>query len=75
MKHSNLPKLSGVLRAEQTSVWAHSEVIQAETLVEMEVSAVEPAVLQDLTPTVEKTVQHVFQQKTVGRASAPLNVL
>ncbi|XP_051761057.1 rac GTPase-activating protein 1 isoform X1 [Ctenopharyngodon idella] len=52
---------------EQTSVWAHSEVTEAETLVEMEVIAPEPAVPQDFTPTVDKTLQHVFQQKTVIR--------
>ncbi|KAL1268050.1 hypothetical protein QQF64_033413 [Cirrhinus molitorella] len=52
---------------EQTSVWAHSEVTEAETVVEMEVSAPEPAVPQDPTPTVDKTLQHVFQQKTVIR--------
>uniref|UniRef100_A0A8C1JAT1 Si:ch1073-416j23.1 n=1 Tax=Cyprinus carpio TaxID=7962 RepID=A0A8C1JAT1_CYPCA len=52
---------------EQTSVWAHSEVTEAETVVEMEVSAPEPVVPQDLTPTVDKTLQHVFQQKTVIR--------
>ncbi|KAK7153925.1 hypothetical protein R3I94_007323 [Phoxinus phoxinus] len=52
---------------EQTSVWAHSEVTEAETLVEMEVIAPEPAVPQHFTPTVDKTSQHVFQQKTVIR--------
>lgn len=76
MTHSNLLKLTRVLRAEQTSVWTHSEVTEAETVVEMEVSAMEPAVPQDLTPVVEKTLQHVFQQKTVGgRSVVFLNIL
>ncbi|XDV30707.1 hypothetical protein PO909_033559 [Leuciscus waleckii] len=52
---------------EQTSVWAHSEVTEAETFVEMEVIAPEPAVPQHFTPIVDKTSQHVFQQKTVIR--------
>ncbi len=77
MTHCNLLKLTRVLHAEQTSVWAHSEVTEAETVVEMEVSTPEPAVPQeDLTPAVVKTLQHVFQQKTVGGHSVVLlNIL
>ncbi|XP_026127835.1 rac GTPase-activating protein 1 isoform X1 [Carassius auratus] len=62
LRNENFPSVD-----EQTSVWAHSEVTEAETVVEMEVSVPEPAVPQDLTPTVDKTLQHVFQQKTVIR--------
>lgn len=72
MTHSNLPKLTRVVHVEQTSVWAHSEVTEAETLVEMEVIAPEPAVPQHFAPTVDKTSQHVFQQKTVGCYSVVL---
>lgn len=75
MTHSNLPKLTRVLHAEQTSVWAHSEVTGAETVAEMEVSTPEPAIPQDLTPTVDKTLQHVFQQKTVGGCSVVLHIV
>lgn len=53
--------------AEQTSVWAPSGTTEAETIVEMEVTSPEPALPQDFTPTVDKTLQHVFQQKTVIR--------
>ncbi|KAI7808958.1 hypothetical protein IRJ41_021871, partial [Triplophysa rosa] len=53
--------------AEQTSVWAPSEATETETIVEMEVTTPEPGLLQDFTPTVDKTLQHVFQQKTVIR--------
>ncbi|KAA0715908.1 Rac GTPase-activating protein 1 [Triplophysa tibetana] len=53
--------------AEQTSVWAPCEATETETIVEMEVTTPEPRLLQDFTPTVDKTLQHVFQQKTVIR--------
>ncbi|XP_055071428.2 rac GTPase-activating protein 1 [Misgurnus anguillicaudatus] len=54
--------------AEQTSVWATSEATEAETIVEMEVTTPEPILPQDLSPpAVDKTLQHVFQQKTVIR--------
>ncbi|XP_051564789.1 rac GTPase-activating protein 1 [Myxocyprinus asiaticus] len=52
---------------EQTSVWAPSEAMEAETIVEMEVTTPEPRLPQGFTPTVDKSLQHVFQQKTVIR--------
>ncbi|TRY94110.1 hypothetical protein DNTS_003201, partial [Danionella cerebrum] len=52
---------------EQTSVWAQSEILEAETIAEIEVITPEPPLLQELTPIITKTLQHVFQQKTVIR--------
>lgn len=72
----SLSKLTRIFHSEQTSVWAPSEATEAETIVEMEVTTPEPALPQDFTPTVDKTLQHVFQQKTVGNHLAVLhNVL
>lgn len=69
----SLPKLTRIFHSEQTSVWAPSEATETETIVEMEVTNPEPRLLQDFTPTVDKTLQHVFQQKTVGYDTTVLN--
>ncbi|XP_072541073.1 LOW QUALITY PROTEIN: rac GTPase-activating protein 1 [Salminus brasiliensis] len=58
--------------AEQTSVWAPSDVTEADMVTDMEVTTLEIRVPQDCTPVVDCTpvmdnLQHVFVPKTVIR--------
>ncbi|XP_026878277.2 rac GTPase-activating protein 1 [Electrophorus electricus] len=59
--------LDSACHAELTSVWASSEVTEAEIVPEMEETVVETARPPDNTPMVEKSLQHVFLPKTVIR--------
>ncbi|KAL6484226.1 hypothetical protein MHYP_G00062710 [Metynnis hypsauchen] len=52
---------------EQTSVWAPGDVTEAEIVAEMEMTTPESRLVPDLTPIVDKTLQHVFLPKTVIR--------
>ncbi|XP_062390046.1 rac GTPase-activating protein 1 isoform X2 [Sardina pilchardus] len=54
--------------SDQTSVWCHDESkMEAPSVIEMEMTAVEPQLPETPTPPEDKTLRHVFLPKTVIR--------